>query len=250
MASFLSFVAYNFFFIEPIYTLTVAEPHELFALLVFLVVAVFAGSLAGPGARPARKRDQDAGVHAGALRIFAQALGRVKRRRRAVGGAAHLHATFGGRIVLLLAEDGELDLAPPGRRTRSSNGTDMTAARWALRRTSRPAMAPERCRDVAFQFRPLLAPRGAIARLRLRAADGRDQPISRRGGAGARRDARSDRDRARPRPAHARERVKTAAHGAERETARALLSSLSHDLRTPLASIAGAASSCASSATR
>ena len=53
-ASLISFIAYNFFFIEPIYTFTVAEPHELFALLIFLAVAILTGSLAG------RVRDQSA----------------------------------------------------------------------------------------------------------------------------------------------------------------------------------------------
>src|SRR5262249_20116932 len=40
-ASLLSFLVYNFFFIDPIYTFTVAEPYELLALVIFLVVAVF-----------------------------------------------------------------------------------------------------------------------------------------------------------------------------------------------------------------
>ena len=39
-ASLLSFLVYNFFFIEPLYTFTVAEPYELLALVIFLVVAV------------------------------------------------------------------------------------------------------------------------------------------------------------------------------------------------------------------
>ena len=56
LASFASFIAYNFFFIEPIYTFTVAQPQELFALLIFLVVAVLTGSLAGRDAQPARNR--------------------------------------------------------------------------------------------------------------------------------------------------------------------------------------------------
>ena len=51
-ASLASFAAYNFFFIQPIYTFTVAQPQELFALLIFLAVAVLTGSLTG------RIRDQ------------------------------------------------------------------------------------------------------------------------------------------------------------------------------------------------
>src|SRR5262249_20635203 len=37
-ASFFSFFFYNFFFTPPIYTFTVAEPYELLALVIFLVV--------------------------------------------------------------------------------------------------------------------------------------------------------------------------------------------------------------------
>ena len=46
-ASALSFLVYNFFFIEPLYTFTIAEPYELLALVIFLVVAVITSALAG-----------------------------------------------------------------------------------------------------------------------------------------------------------------------------------------------------------
>src|SRR3954471_18568948 len=51
-ASVLSFLAYNFFFIQPLYTFQIAEPHELLALIVFLIVAIVTSALAG------RVRDQ------------------------------------------------------------------------------------------------------------------------------------------------------------------------------------------------
>jgi two-component system sensor histidine kinase KdpD len=53
-ASVVSVLAYNFFFIEPIYTFTVAEPHELFSLFVFLAVAVITSALAGRVRQQAR----------------------------------------------------------------------------------------------------------------------------------------------------------------------------------------------------
>ena len=74
-ASVLSFLAYNFFFIQPLYTFTIAEPYELLALVIFLVVAVITSALAG------RVRDQaeiSAGPHArdaAALRIHPPAVG-------------------------------------------------------------------------------------------------------------------------------------------------------------------------------
>ncbi|MDI3567762.1 DUF4118 domain-containing protein, partial [Bradyrhizobium sp. Arg816] len=42
-AALFSALAYNFFFIPPIYTLTIAEPHEVFALFVFLAAAMLTG---------------------------------------------------------------------------------------------------------------------------------------------------------------------------------------------------------------
>ena len=52
LASALSFLSYNFFFIEPLHTFSVAEPHELLALFVLLAVAVLTSAIAG------RARDQ------------------------------------------------------------------------------------------------------------------------------------------------------------------------------------------------
>src|ERR1051326_7757654 len=46
LSSVVSFLAYNFFFIEPHYTLSVSQPHELLALLIFLVIAVLTATLA------------------------------------------------------------------------------------------------------------------------------------------------------------------------------------------------------------
>src|SRR6185437_13036801 len=51
-ASVLSFFIYNFFFIPPLYNFTIAEPYELLALVIFLVVAIVTSAMAG------RARDQ------------------------------------------------------------------------------------------------------------------------------------------------------------------------------------------------
>ena len=52
-AAILSFFAYDFFFIPPLYMFTIAEPQEFFALGIFLIVAFLVGWLAG------RARDQE-----------------------------------------------------------------------------------------------------------------------------------------------------------------------------------------------
>ena len=45
-ASVLSSLAYNFFFIEPRYTFTIAEPYEVLSLCIFLIVAFITGTMA------------------------------------------------------------------------------------------------------------------------------------------------------------------------------------------------------------
>jgi two-component system sensor histidine kinase KdpD len=47
LASGLSFLAYNFFFIEPFHTLTVADPEQVLALFIFFAIAVLISALAG-----------------------------------------------------------------------------------------------------------------------------------------------------------------------------------------------------------
>jgi K+-sensing histidine kinase KdpD len=47
LASGLSFLNYNFFFIEPFHTFTVAQPEELLALVSFLAIAILTSALAG-----------------------------------------------------------------------------------------------------------------------------------------------------------------------------------------------------------
>jgi len=53
MASVLSFLAYNFFFVEPLYVLTVANPQDVVRLISFLIAAILASSLAGLAHRQA-----------------------------------------------------------------------------------------------------------------------------------------------------------------------------------------------------
>src|SRR5438105_13801187 len=59
LVSLLSFLAFNFFFVPPLYTFHVEDPQNVFRLLTFLVVAVLASGLAARArteAETARRR--------------------------------------------------------------------------------------------------------------------------------------------------------------------------------------------------
>ena len=121
------------------------------------------------------------------------------------------------------------------------DATDMAAARWASKRREPAGRGTGTLPNIAFQFRPLLTPRGAIGVCGFRRkADARPSTPAR--------SANSPLFSTRPRspstaPLLTRESAKTAALEQSEKLRSALLSSLSHDLRTPLASIVGAVTS-------
>ena len=241
IASLVSFAAYNFFFIEPIYTFTVAQPQELFALLIFLAVAVFIGSLTG------RIRDQRETVIKNAQ--ITQSLSDYSRKLSGASSpddvlwaaAAHMHSTFGGRVVLLLAEGDDLQIRAAWPPDAQLDAAALGAARWAQQKKEPAGSGTGTLPRVAFQFRPLLAARGPIAVCGFEPHSA-DEPIT----------AEDERALtaivdltaiALDRALLAREAVNAATMQENEKVRDALLDSLSHDLRTPLSSIAGAATS-------
>lgn len=237
----LSFLAYNFFFIEPRHTLTVAEPHELFALMVFLVVAVVTGGLAG------RLREQAAAVRERAAAT--QALFDVSSKLSAAASqddvltvlSTQAAALVGGKSVVLMRGNTDLELQaawPPEDRLPTA---DWAAARWALKERLPAGHGTTTMPTAQYQFRPLVTPGGAIGVFGVEAGDGSD-------GLSDATDAALQSMAEQATVALERTRLVAeagrAATSAESERLRtALLSSISHDLRTPLASILGSASS-------
>ena len=130
-ASILSFLVYNFFFIPPIYTFTIAEPYELLALVIFLVVAVISSALAG------RVREQ-ARISASRMRAMRRLYEFTRRLSGlatldavAEGAASEIHASLGRSVVVLLAHGDDVALAAAWPPEDTLDAAAMTAARWA-----------------------------------------------------------------------------------------------------------------------
>jgi two-component system, OmpR family, sensor histidine kinase KdpD len=237
-ASVLSFLAYNFFFIPPIYTFTIAEPQELLSLLVFLVVAVLTGSLAG------RVHDRTEAVRERAhntelLYDFSQKLsGAAKLDEALWAAAAHLQKAQGRGIVLLVPEAGELRLAEAWPPRDELSAGEMGAARWAFSKREPAGWRTDTLPNLPFQFRPLLTPRGVVGVCGFQPKNP-DDPISPE-------DERAltamleQTAIAIDRSLLVGEAVRSAALEENEKLRSTLLSSLSHDLRTPLSSIMGA----------
>ncbi len=240
-ASVLSFLAYNLFFIEPLYTFTVAEPHELLALIVFLAVAVVISTLAG------RVREQ--------ARLAADRMRATRRlyefTRRLAGIATFedipdaavgaIHASLARPTVILLAKDDEPEIAAAWPPLESLGTGEMTAARWALKHDEAAGADTATLPSVGWLFLPLRAAHGILGVVGVGLGeDGQKlDPEARTLFAALAEQTATALDRA----SLSREMVR-ARGAAETERVRnTLLASISHDFRTPLASILGSATS-------
>jgi two-component system sensor histidine kinase KdpD len=241
LASVLSFVGYNFFFIEPIHTFTVAKPHELLALVVFLLVSITVGGLAG------RLRDQAELVRARAAAVrsqyeFARKLSGTARMDDLLWAvASQVAAAVRGRCLVLLSEDDDLVLAGAAPPDDEMGTAEWTAARWAVSRREPAGWRTGTLPNARLQFRPLKTARGVVGTVGFELQTPA-RPLT----------AEEDRvvealiDQA----SVAIERIRLvddmsrAAAAADTEKLRsALLTSVSHDLKTPLAAILGAVTS-------
>ncbi|WP_242108406.1 sensor histidine kinase [Luteimonas aquatica] len=246
LAAALCFFAYNFFFIEPRYTLLIGARQGVVTVLLFLVAAVVAGRLAS------RLRQQvialrAANAHAIALqelgRQLASAadLGQVVQAARA-GFRRSLDAAVWVRMA---AEGGARDDMPAG--VAAPDDRDRAAADWALRHRQAAGRFTDTLSASDWWFVPLPGERDgrgaaeALGVIGLRFADGGAAL-----GAERRRLAEAmveDIAQAVLRT-HLVGDLEAARVSEETERLRsALLSSVSHDLRSPLAAIIGAASS-------
>ena len=238
VASFLSFLAFNFFFIEPIYTFTVAEPQELLALLVFLLVSVLTGTLAG------RVRDQAEAVRQRAhstqsLYEFSRKLaGAAKLADVLWAASAYLQKAQGGRIVFLTPEDGDLQVQVAWPPDVEMTDGELSAARWAFAKQEAAGWRTNTLPNLRLQLRPLRTPRGTVGvcGFEPKSPDAPMTPEDERALTAILEQTAIAIDRA----LLVGEAVRAAALEDNEKLRTTLLSSLSHDLRTPLSSITGA----------
>ena len=240
-ASVLSFLVYNFFFIPPIYTFTVAEPYELLALVIFLVVAVISSALAG------RVREQ-ARISASRMRAMRRLYEFTRRLSGlatldgvAEGAASEIHASLGRPVVVLLAHGDDVISPPRGHRRILSMPAAMTAARWAYSHVEPAGADTGTLPIIPWYFVPLRIGTKTLGVVGV-AKEKEAPPINS--------EARALLDTLVEQTAAALERASLAREMVSAKTAtetervrNTLLASVSHDFRTPLSSILGSATS-------
>lgn len=241
-AASLNFVLLNFFFSPPLYRLTVASGADVRSLLSFFVVALLTGNLSGKlhdrleAQRASNRRTEN-------MMALAEKLAGASALRDVVSAvAAHLYRELWPETVVMLPDDsGRLIVQAGSTEKRPLKPADQAAAHWAFAKGQRAGWGTDTLPAATWLFVPLTTGSGRLGVLGVRSPAGRQFPT----------DAEVE---------HFEAVADLAAVAVERtqlvtklESARlvletdslrtALLSSVSHDLRTPLSTILGAADS-------
>ena len=242
-ACLLSVLAFNFFFLPPIYTFTIADPENVVALFFFALVAVIISNLTAAARR-----------QIAAARARAKTTGELYAFSRKVAGIGTLDdllwattyqvsSMLNVHTVLLLPEKegAGLTLASGYPPEDTLADADMAAARWCWDHNHAAGRGADTLPGGRWLFLPLRTGSGPVGVIGI----DRDAP-----GPLLTPDERRLLDALADQAAVAIERISLARGLAEArvlaETERlraALLTSISHDLRTPLASILGTVSS-------
>lgn len=243
--AFLAVAAYNFFFLPPLYTFTIRDPSNIWALGFFMAVALLTSRLT------ARVREQADIARARArttaqLSAFASKLAGIGDLDDLSWAACHQIALMLKlRVVLLLPEEGGEGLVlasayPPDDHISEA---DRAAALWTFENGKPAGRGAATLPGAPLLYLPLRTDRSIVAV----AGIGNDDAA---GGPLLTPDERRLLDALLDQAAVAIERVKLVRAidqaKLESETERlraAMLTSLSHDLRTPLAAIIGAVNS-------
>jgi two-component system sensor histidine kinase KdpD len=242
IAAGLSFLAYNFFFIEPTGELTVAQPQEVLSLVIFIAVALAAGQLAARLRESAKVSRQQA-RQSQALLDFSRKLSAAHGQESVVDAiASHLNASL-GRPAIVLVPDESGDLLPTAAwpPDQALGAAELTAARWAFDKKEPAGFLTGTLPQIHYLFRPIISAQRllGVAGLVMGPRDIPLAPDEERTWVALLDQSAIALDRARL----TRESARASVARESEKVQSALLSSLSHDLRTPLASITGAVTS-------
>jgi two-component system sensor histidine kinase KdpD len=238
-ASLVGIASFDFFFVHPFYTFSVTDVRYVLTFGVMLLVALVMGNLTGrvrTQAEAAREREQ----RTSALYALSRDLAATRDRDAVLTAALrNLHDTFAIEAVFLMPGEAGA-VAPVGPPPYTFDERERAVAQWTFDHEQAAGRGTRTLPAAAALYLPLSASGDAVGVLGIplaHPAEFRDparrrllEALAGQTAAALERLALAERSRESEVEVEA-ERLRTA-----------LLSSLSHDMRTPLASIEGAAS--------
>ncbi|WP_298222703.1 sensor histidine kinase KdpD [Acidocella sp.] len=231
----IGFFLWNFFFLPPLYTFSVADPRDVVALAVFLLVGLVTGTLAGR----VRQEAATAAARVEALRrisLFGQRLSRAATLSDVIATASEETAAIAGAGIVLLTQNGALTPEVSRPVGTALNEADEAAAEWCLAHDVETGTGTTTLPSVPWRFFPLRSHGVVAGVLGARTTSPPPAPIVQ-----ALVTLADQTALALERARLAMQTARTEAHENSQKLRNALLSSLSHDLRTPLTAIRGAA---------
>ena len=236
-----SVLSYNFFFLPPLYTFTIADPENVVVLFFFTIAALIASNLA------ARVRDQAVAARermriTEELYLFSRKLAGVATLDDLLWTTVHQIALMlKVRVVVLLPEDGGLVVKAGFPPEDMLDEADLAAARWCFEKNQATGRGADTLPGAKRRFMPLRTGRGAVG---VAGIDSDKPGLLLTPEQSRLLDALSDQAALAIDRVNLAQDIDRARLAAETDRLRAaLLTSISHDLRTPLASILGSASS-------
>ncbi|AZN96263.1 sensor histidine kinase KdpD [Mesorhizobium sp. M9A.F.Ca.ET.002.03.1.2] len=239
LASVVSALCYNFFFTKPYYTFFISDPTNIIAVLFFTIVAIVVSNVAARArahalVAMARARTTEL------LYSFTQKLASVGILDDVLWATAYQTALMlKVRVVLLLPENGSIAVKAGYPPEDTLDEADLAAAKWAWQ-SNRPAgRGSENLPGAKRLFLPIRTGRGAVGVVGIDS----DKPGPLLTPDGRRLlDALADQAALAIERVHLVEDMERVKHTVETEQLRsALLTSISHDLKTPLSAVLGSA---------
>jgi two-component system sensor histidine kinase KdpD len=238
-ASVASMLAFNFFFLPPVHTFTIADPENVVALFFFLIVALIASNLTARVrsqavvARHRAKTTED-------LYLFSRKLAGVGTLDDVLWATAYQIASMLKVRVVILTPEGSSVAVKAGYPPEDTlDPADLAAAKWAFEHDRAAGRGADTLPGAKRLFIPMRTGRGPAGVIGI--DSDKEGPLLT---PEQRRllDALSDQAALAIERVHLVDDVDRAKLAVEADRLRsALLTSISHDLKTPLASIIGAA---------
>ena len=233
IAAVLAISSYNYFFLEPRFSFVIGHAADVFTFAIFIAVAGATGWLTGRVRDQGRASARRASAVSALLAASRRLSGAATQEATAKILAEQVSAAAGGRAVVLLPRGDNLTAIAGAPDDVELTTAEMTAARWAWEKGEAAGAGTGTLPQVNWTFRPLVGVNGRAG------VAGIEGPMDDDRLVGAMLDQ----------GAVALERAELAAANIENEALRrsdklraALLNSISHDLRTPLATVLGSAS--------
>ena len=239
LASVVSALCYNFFFTEPYYTFSIADPRNVIAVVFFTIVAIIVSNVAARArtlavTAMARARTTEA------LYVFSRKLAGVGTLDDLLWATAYQTALMlKVQVVLLLPENGSIAVKAGYPPEDILDEADLAAAKWAWEHNRPAGRGSDTLPGAKRLFLPMRTGRGAIGVVGIDSdKPGPSSPPDQR----RLLDALIDQAALAIERFHLVDDLDQAKRRAEADRLRsALLTSISHDLKTPLAAILGAA---------